>query len=104
LRQVPLPSVLSSPDAVDMWSNHYTGEALVSPIHLISPVYVCVRVCCSFFGSSGRELESKWDEKGAGAVFFLQQEMSDAVTGGVPLCTAAQDRLLLLLCNLRVVK
>ncbi|KAI3436467.1 hypothetical protein D9Q98_005884 [Chlorella vulgaris] len=34
----------------------------------------------SFFGSSGRELESKWDEKGAGAVFFLQQEMSDAVT------------------------
>ena len=26
-------------------------------------------------------MSEKWDDKGAGAVFFLQQEMTDAVTG-----------------------
>lgn len=36
----------------------------------------------SFLGIAGREINEKWDDKGAGAVFFLQQEMSDAVTGG----------------------
>ena len=36
---------------------------------------------CSFIGVSGRELNAKWDENGAGAVFFLEQEMSDGITG-----------------------
>ncbi|EFN58638.1 hypothetical protein CHLNCDRAFT_140880 [Chlorella variabilis] len=34
----------------------------------------------SFLGVSGREMDATWDDKGAGAAFFLQQEMSDAVT------------------------
>ena len=37
--------------------------------------------CCSFLGIAGREMNEKWDDKGAGAVFFLQQEMTDSVTG-----------------------
>jgi hypothetical protein len=36
--------------------------------------------CRSFLGIAGREMNEKWDDKGAGAVFFLQQEMSDSVT------------------------
>ena len=36
---------------------------------------------CSFIGVTGRELNASWEERGAGAVFFLEQEMSDAVTG-----------------------
>jgi hypothetical protein len=36
----------------------------------------------SFLGVSGREVEASWDERGAGAAFFLEQEMSDALTGG----------------------
>jgi len=28
---------------------------------------------CSFLGVRGRELNDKWDDKGAGAVFFLEQ-------------------------------
>lgn len=39
----------------------------------------------SFLGVSGREMDATWDDKGAGAAFFLQQEMSDAVTGAPPL-------------------
>lgn len=35
----------------------------------------------SFLGIAGREMNEKWDDKGAGAVFFLEQEMSDAVSG-----------------------
>lgn len=36
---------------------------------------------CSFLGVRGRELDTKWDDNGAGACFFLEQEMSDAMTG-----------------------
>ncbi len=36
----------------------------------------------SFLGVRGRELDEKWDDTGAGACFFLEQEMSDAMTGG----------------------
>ena len=39
---------------------------------------------CSFIGVAGRELNGKWDENGAGAVFFLEQEMSDGLTGKQP--------------------
>lgn len=35
----------------------------------------------SFIGTAGREMDAKWDDNGAGAVFFLEQEMSDAVSG-----------------------
>ncbi|KAL4441009.1 hypothetical protein ABPG77_010440 [Micractinium sp. CCAP 211/92] len=34
----------------------------------------------SFLGVRGRELDEKWDDTGAGACFFLEQEMSDAMT------------------------
>ena len=35
----------------------------------------------AFLGVAGRELEDKWGDNGAGAAFFLEQEMTDAVTG-----------------------
>lgn len=35
----------------------------------------------SFLGVRGRELDDKWDDNGAGACLFLEQEMSDAMTG-----------------------
>lgn len=51
---------------------------------LLTPVG---RPCpCSFLGVSGREVDAKWDENGAGAAFFLQQEMSDALTGDTRGC------------------
>lgn len=36
---------------------------------------------CSFLGTVGREMEDNWEEKGQGAVFYLQQEMSDSISG-----------------------
>jgi hypothetical protein len=49
--------------------------------HTAQPGACTASNVCSFIGVAGRELNGKWDENGAGAVFFLEQEMSDGITG-----------------------
>ena len=58
-------------------TGHTAAAALPSHIHLLRlrPVH------CSFLGTVGREMEDNWEEKGQGAVFYLQQEMSDSISG-----------------------